>query len=88
MQNDYNNDALRAHCLHNLGYLRGLRYEISPDFADLEKAITSMTDFLSLVPTNAPERLAPWRSGIAPESIGGVYGHNAMGSNPSASPPV
>ena len=32
--------------------------------------------------------LAPWRSGIAPESIGGVYGHNAMGSNPSASPPV
>ena len=29
--------------------------------------------------------LAPWRSGIAPESIGGVYGHNAMGSNPSAS---
>jgi len=32
--------------------------------------------------------LAPWRSGIAPESIGGVYGHNAMGSNPSANPPV
>ena len=28
--------------------------------------------------------LAPWRSGIAPESIGGVYDHNAMGSNPSA----
>jgi len=27
--------------------------------------------------------LAPWRSGIAAESIGGVYGHNAMGSNPS-----
>jgi len=33
-------------------------------------------------------RLAPWRSGIAPESIGGVYGHDAMGSNPSASPLV
>ena len=32
--------------------------------------------------------LAPWRSGTAPESIGGVHGHNAMGSNPSASPPV
>jgi len=30
--------------------------------------------------------LAPWRSGITPESIGGVYGHNAMGSNPSATP--
>jgi hypothetical protein len=32
------------------------------------------------------EGLAPWRSGITPESIGGVYGHNAMGSNPSATP--
>jgi len=32
--------------------------------------------------------LAPWRSGIAPESIGGVYGRNAMGSNPNASFPV
>ena len=28
--------------------------------------------------------MASWRSGIAPESIGGVYGYNAMGSNPSA----
>jgi len=34
------------------------------------------------------EGLAPWRSGIAPESIRGVYGHNAMRSDPSASPPV
>jgi len=38
--------------------------------------------------TSRQEGLAPWRSGIAPESIGGVYGHNAMGSNPNASPPV
>jgi hypothetical protein len=30
--------------------------------------------------------LAPWRIDIAPENIGGVYGYNAMGSNPSASP--
>jgi len=32
--------------------------------------------------------LAPWCGGIASECIGGVYGHNAMGSIPSASPPV
>jgi hypothetical protein len=39
-------------------------------------------------PNSLMQGLVPWRSGIAPESIGGVYGHNAMGSNPSASPLV
>jgi hypothetical protein len=32
--------------------------------------------------------LTLWRSGIALEYIGRVYSHDAMGSNPSASPPV
>jgi len=40
------------------------------------------------VETICHEGLAPWRSGIAPESIGEVYGHNAMGSNLSVSPSV
>jgi len=40
---------------------------------------------IDLPGTEWPRGLAPWRSGIAPESIGGVYGHNAMSSNPSAS---
>jgi hypothetical protein len=33
-----------------------------------------------LTKTVAACGLAPWRSGIAPESIGGVYGHNAFES--------
>jgi hypothetical protein len=36
---------------------------------------------------NSP-RVGPVAQGIVPENIGVVYGHNAMGSNPSASPLV
>jgi hypothetical protein len=43
---------------------------------------------LELLQTIVQIGLALWRSGIAPESIGRVYGHDAMGSNPSASPGV
>jgi hypothetical protein len=45
------------------------------------------TSFGDKLNNAATIRLAPWRSGIAPENIGGVYGHNAVGSNPSAQPP-